>query len=60
VLPYAHLGHYLWTLYLLPVLIIIAGIVYSQLAARRRHPSDPVPPSEVPEGKNAPPPGGAG
>ncbi len=35
-LPLAHLGHYLWILYLLPVAIIVVGIVASALLARRR------------------------
>jgi cytochrome c-type biogenesis protein CcmH/NrfF len=35
-LPLAHLGHYLWILYLLPVAIIIVGIVASALLGRRR------------------------
>ena len=35
-LPLAHLGHYLWVLYLLPVLIVVAGIICSQLTARRK------------------------
>jgi hypothetical protein len=40
-LPLAHVGHYLWALYLLPVLIVIAGIVRSALAGKRKQGSDP-------------------
>jgi hypothetical protein len=35
-IPLAHLGHYLWILYLLPVLIVVAGIVWSAVRSRRR------------------------
>jgi len=35
-LPLAHLGHYLWILYLLPVLIVVAGIVFSIYSGGRR------------------------
>jgi hypothetical protein len=35
VLPLAHIGHYLWILYVLPVLIVIGGIVKTTLAQRR-------------------------
>ena len=28
-LPLAHVGHYLWVLYLIPVAIVVAGIVKS-------------------------------
>jgi cytochrome c-type biogenesis protein CcmH/NrfF len=36
VLPVAHIGHYLWVLYLLPVAIVVAGIIKSTRAAQRR------------------------
>jgi len=36
ILPLAHLGHYLWILYLLPVIFVIAGIVKTTLAEKRR------------------------
>jgi cytochrome c-type biogenesis protein CcmH/NrfF len=36
VLPLAHVGHYLWVLYLVPVAIVVAGIVKSTRAQRRR------------------------
>jgi uncharacterized membrane protein len=35
-LPLAHLGHWLWILYVLPVIIVIAGILRSTLIERRR------------------------
>ena len=35
-LPLAHLGHYLWILYLLPIAIVIVGIVVSAFLGRRR------------------------
>ncbi|HSK49404.1 MAG TPA: hypothetical protein VK889_02795 [Solirubrobacterales bacterium] len=35
-IPLAHLGHYLWVLYLVPVLIVIAGIVRTMIVERRR------------------------
>jgi cytochrome c-type biogenesis protein CcmH/NrfF len=34
-LPLAHVGHYLWVLYLLPVAIVVAGIIRSTRAQRR-------------------------
>lgn len=34
-LPIAHVGHYLWVLYLIPVAIVVAGIVKSTRAQRR-------------------------
>jgi hypothetical protein len=35
VLPVAHVGHYLWTLYVLPILIVAAAIVRNTVAQRR-------------------------
>lgn len=35
-LPLAHVGHYLWVLYVLPVVIVIGGIFRTVLAERRR------------------------
>jgi hypothetical protein len=35
ILPLAHLGHYLWVLYLVPVVVVAGGIVYSAFASRR-------------------------
>lgn len=34
--PLAHLGHWLWILYAIPVLIVIAGIIYTTRAEKRR------------------------
>ena len=34
-LPLAHVGHYLWVLYLVPVVIVIAGILRSVILERR-------------------------
>jgi hypothetical protein len=36
ILPFAHLGHYLWVLYVLPVAIVIGGILRSTLTEKRR------------------------
>lgn len=35
-LPLAHLGHWLWVFYVIPVLIVVGGIVYSTIRERRR------------------------
>jgi heme exporter protein D len=35
VLPVAHVGHYLWTLYVIPILIVVAAIVRNTIAQRR-------------------------
>jgi len=35
-LPLAHVGHYLWILYLLPVLFIVAAILRGQRMARTK------------------------
>jgi cytochrome c-type biogenesis protein CcmH/NrfF len=35
-IPVAHVGHYLWVLYLIPVAIVVAGIVRNTRAQRRR------------------------
>jgi hypothetical protein len=39
-LPLAHVGHYLWVLYLLPILFVVAGIVKTVLAEKRRRESE--------------------
>ena len=39
-LPVAHIGHYLWVLYLLPVAIVVAGIVKTTRAQRREREED--------------------
>ncbi len=36
VLPLAHIGHWLWVFYVLPVLIVIGGIIRSTRAEKRR------------------------
>jgi hypothetical protein len=36
-LPAAHLGHYLWVLYLLPVVIVVGGILWSAFAHRPKN-----------------------
>ena len=35
-LPMAHLGHWLWIFYVLPVLIVIGGIIRSTRIDKRR------------------------
>ena len=35
-LPSAHIGHYLWVFYLLPVVFVVLGIVKTTLSERRR------------------------
>jgi hypothetical protein len=35
VLPLAHVGHYLWTLYVIPILIVVGAIVRNTIAQRR-------------------------
>jgi heme exporter protein D len=35
VLPLAHVGHYLWTLYVIPILIVVGAIVRNMVAQRR-------------------------
>ncbi len=35
-LPLAHLGHWLWVFYVIPVLIVVAGILLSGRNAKRR------------------------
>jgi uncharacterized membrane protein YfcA len=34
--PVAHVGHWLWVFYVLPVIIVIAGIFWSSRTANRR------------------------
>ena len=36
ILPLAHIGHYLWVFYVLPVVIVIGGIVRSTIMEKRR------------------------
>lgn len=35
-IPSAHLGHWLWVFYAIPILIVIAGIALSTYADRKR------------------------
>jgi hypothetical protein len=49
-LPLAHVGHYLWIFYLLPVIFVIAGILKTTLSERR----------DKREEEAAPPGGGVG
>jgi hypothetical protein len=34
-LPLAHVGHYLWVFYLIPVVIVIAGILRALIIEKR-------------------------
>ena len=36
VIPSAHLGHWLWVFYVIPVLIVVAGIIRSTRAEKKR------------------------
>jgi hypothetical protein len=36
VIPSAHLGHWIWFLYVIPLLIVIAGIIRSTRAEKKR------------------------
>jgi hypothetical protein len=43
VLPLAHVGHYLWVLYVIPILIVVGAIVRNMVAQRRaQREDDPV------------------
>ena len=35
-LPYAHVGHYLWILYAIPFLFVVVAIVRNAFAHRQR------------------------
>jgi cytochrome c-type biogenesis protein CcmH/NrfF len=35
-LPVAHIGHYLWVFYILPVVFVVIGIVKTTLSEKRR------------------------
>ncbi|MEZ5077378.1 MAG: hypothetical protein R2725_08050 [Solirubrobacterales bacterium] len=59
-LPLAHLGHWLWIFYVLPVLFVIGGIAYSTIAGRRQQRQRPSCAGDPqPEEEAAPPAGGA-
>ena len=53
-LPFAHLGHFLWILYLLPVVIVAAGIIYSSHAAKRDPGSSTSGPADTPSAEDDP------
>ena len=36
VIPSAHLGHWMWVFYVIPVLIVIGGIIRSTRAEKKR------------------------
>jgi len=36
ILPLAHLGHWLWTFYVVPVLIVVIGILRTRSVQKRR------------------------
>jgi hypothetical protein len=36
IVPFAHVGHWLWALYLPPILIVIGSIVKTTISERRR------------------------
>jgi hypothetical protein len=36
VIPSAHLGHWLWVFYVIPLLIVIGGIIRSTRAEKKR------------------------
>ena len=56
-LPLAHLGHWLWVFYVIPVLIVIAGILLSSQKAKQRekgtgsHPDRTSEPAEPTQGE---------
>jgi cytochrome c-type biogenesis protein CcmH/NrfF len=39
-LPLAHVGHYLWVFYLLPVVFVVLGILRTTLSEKRREDAD--------------------
>jgi hypothetical protein len=58
ILPLAHIGHYLWVFYLLPVVFVIAGIVKTTLSEKNRGPEDPAPQPAASQEEGDPPAGG--
>lgn len=40
ILPLAHVSHYLWILYLLPVVFVVGGIVRGAMIQRREEEAD--------------------
>ncbi len=59
-LPVAHVGHYLWVLYLLPVIFVIAGIVKTTLSEKGRDPDAPDSRPDAPRDESDRPGGGRG
>ena len=50
-LPVAHVGHWLWALYLPPILIVAGSIVRSKILERRQSQAESLdPPAEPPGG----------
>ncbi|MBS1678676.1 MAG: hypothetical protein JST08_14970 [Actinobacteria bacterium] len=39
-IPSAHLGHWLWVFYVIPVLIVVGGIIRSTRAEKKRERED--------------------
>ena len=39
-IPSAHLGHWLWVFYVIPILIVIAGIIHSTYREKKRERRD--------------------
>ncbi|HWW67742.1 MAG TPA: hypothetical protein VNY83_07130 [Solirubrobacterales bacterium] len=39
-IPLAHIGHYLWILYVLPVLIVVASIIKTTISEKRKKKDD--------------------
>jgi hypothetical protein len=39
-LPLAHVGHYLWVLYVIPVLIVVGAIIKTTISQRRASKSE--------------------
>jgi hypothetical protein len=44
ILPLAHLGHFLWIFYVMPVVIVIVGILRSTMVEKRKERDDPTAP----------------
>ena len=57
-LPLAHVGHYLWVFYLLPVIFVVIGILRTTLSEKGRD-DDPISaPRPDPSQEGGDPPGG--
>jgi len=57
VIPSAHLGHWLWVFYVIPVLIVIAGIIRSTRAEKKREREEVEggPSKDLPKGRRSKP-----